>query len=405
MNQNGSPLDLPNGWSARIVKELASINEKNLKKNTACRYIEYIDIDSVEEGVIRKTTNLSLNEAPTRAKRVVQDKDILISSVRPNLKHYCRIKGSKSCTIASTGFVVLTPRKIDSDFLYYSITTNEYTSYLSAIAETSTTAYPSITAEVIAESIVPCPPEKEQKVISKILADLDSKIELNQQMNKTLESTAQAIFKHWFIDFEFPDENGNPYKSSEGEMVDSELGEIPKGWNVEKIAQSIDLRYGKSLRQDRRQEGYVPVFGSNGVVGYNDKHLVEGPGIIIGRKGTVGEVRFSFTDFWPIDTTYYVEVKNGTNITFWYYLLSFLNLDRMNSHSAVPGLNKNQVLDRKSIKPPSSLVNLFGAISAKILEKIDLSQRESTLLVSIRDFLLPKLMSGKIRVPLGDTDE
>ncbi len=76
------------------------------------------------------------------------------------------------------------------------------------------------------------PPLNEQRAIANILGTLDNKIDVNRQMNSTLEQIAQALFKRWFIDFEFPDENGNPYRSSGGRMVDSELGEIPEGWGV-----------------------------------------------------------------------------------------------------------------------------------------------------------------------------
>ena len=97
------------------------------------------------------------------------------------------------------------------------------------------TVYGSVTRDDISKLQFPFPNSIEQEDIAKILSDLDSKIELNQQMNQTLEAIAQAIFKHWFVDFEFPNEKGKPYKSSDGEMVDSELGEIPKGWKVEKL--------------------------------------------------------------------------------------------------------------------------------------------------------------------------
>ena len=94
------------------------------------------------------------------------------------------------------------------------------------------TVFQTITIRTFDELLINVPPLDEQKAIAKILSDLDSKIELNKKMNRTLEAIAQAIFKHWFIDFEFPNEEGKPYKSSGGEMVDSELGRIPKGWEI-----------------------------------------------------------------------------------------------------------------------------------------------------------------------------
>ena len=246
LSENPSKVrSLPEGWTVHSIKEIAHLNRANLNIQMNCPVIHYIDIDSVEEGMIKNIKDIELKSAPSRARRIVHDKDILISSVRPNLRHYCKIRSPRACTVASTGFVVLTAKGIDPDFLYYSITTREFTNYLSAVAETSTTAYPSVTADVIANYSISCPRENEQKAIAKILSDLDSKIELNQKMNKTLEAIAQAIFKRWFIDFEFPNEEEKPYKSSGGEMVDSELGEIPKGWGIRKLGDLGKIVCGK----------------------------------------------------------------------------------------------------------------------------------------------------------------
>mgnify|MGYP004451412023 CR=1 FL=1 len=109
------------------------------------------------------------------------------------------------------------------------------------------------------------------------------------------------------------------------------------------LGDHIELAYGKSLPAAKRRTGAVPVFGSNGQVGTHDESAVDGPGIIVGRKGSVGEVAFSSESFWPIDTTYYVINKQGHNWRFLYYLLRHSGLTGLNSHSAVPGLNREDV--------------------------------------------------------------
>lgn len=106
-------------------------------------------------------------------------------------------------------------------------------------------AQPQFNANVIAELKIPLPSLSEQSAIAKILSGLDDKIELNRQMNKTLESIGQALFKQWFVDFEFPNEKGKPYKSSGGKMVDSELGKIPEGWMIGCLGDFIDFVIGK----------------------------------------------------------------------------------------------------------------------------------------------------------------
>jgi len=244
------------------------------------------------------------------------------------------------------------------------------------------------------------PPITEQKAIAKILSDLDQKIELNRQMNATLEAIGQAIFKHWFVDFEFPNEDGKPYRSSGGEMVDSELGEVPVGWEVKTIGDILELSYGKALKESNRRPGTVPVYGSNGQVGWHDEKLVDGPGIIVGRKGNPGIVTWSHTAFYPIDTTFYVVPKGP--IKSMYYLFHALrqqDLPSLGADSAVPGLNRNMAYMNCMIAPSIKTMKLFDTHLKELYTKVQSNGEQTHTLAAIRDALLPKLMSGKLRVP------
>jgi len=114
-------------------------------------------------------------------------------------------------------------------------------------------------------------------------------------------------------------------------------------WKDTTLGDEIELAYGKSLAAHAREPGPFKVFGSNGCVGHHSSALIDGPGIIVGRKGSLGEVAYCAEPFWPIDTTYYVVNKGGHNWRFLYHLLSDLGLTQLNSHSAVPGLNREDV--------------------------------------------------------------
>src|SRR3989344_9064943 len=188
--------------------------------------------------------------------------------------------------------------------------------------------------------------ESEQSAIAKILSDLDSKIELNQQMNKTLEAIGQAIFKKWFVDFEFPNEKGNPYKNSGGEMIDSELGEIPKGWKVGKLGDYVETVSGCSytsagLNESKnalvtlksvgvngfREEGFKEYTGE-----YNDKHIVkEGDivvahtdltqdRIILGKPVIVRDFGRYKTMIASMDLSI-IKPKKKLNTSYWFYFL------------------------------------------------------------------------------------
>jgi type I restriction enzyme, S subunit len=117
------------------------------------------------------------------------------------------------------------------------------------------------------------------------------------------------------------------------------------GWDVAPMGSSIGLEYGASLPEHARRPGVVPVMGSNGVVGYHDEALVKGPAIVVGRKGSVGQVNWVESDCFPIDTTYYVEIRqpSSTSMQFLYRLLQISKLDQRSDSSAVPGLNRSAV--------------------------------------------------------------
>ncbi len=394
--------NIPKDWDLSKVGDIARINEVAITKTFPYDEIEYVDIDSVENGIIRNVQRIRLKEAPSRAKRIVKSNDIIISTVRPNLRHFALINQSKPNTIVSTGFAVISAKKVNPKFLYYYLTTEKYTNYLTAIADAHTSAYPSFNPDLIENSLVPLPEREEQDRIAKILFDIDTKIELNQQMNKSLEAIGQALFKHWFVDFEFPNEKGKPYKSSGGKMVDSELGEIPNGWGVKNLGEVIELAYGKGLSENRRKDGKYPVVGSSGIVGFHDEYLVKGPGIVIGRKGTIGEVIWIDRNFFPIDTTFYVISKiDKVNLYYFYYLLLTQDFPKIGSDSAVPGLNRNFAYMNLIIVPPTDLINKFDNICKSLFEMMALKKEEISVLGRVCDSLLPKLMSGQIRVPAG----
>jgi type I restriction enzyme S subunit len=131
--------------------------------------------------------------------------------------------------VTDNAIFCLTNKDTDLKFLFYVLKTIPIRDMAGGSAQ------PLINQEILNNITITCPPLPEQQKIASILSAFDDKIELNNEMNKTLEEIAQAIFKHWFIDFEFPNENGEPYKSSGGEFVDSELGPIPKGWRINTI--------------------------------------------------------------------------------------------------------------------------------------------------------------------------
>jgi very-short-patch-repair endonuclease len=181
-------------------------------------------------------------------------------------------------------------------------------------------------------------------------------------------------------------------------MEDSELGEIPEGWAPIRIDTLLELAYGKALKKTDRINGNYPVYGSGGINGTHNKPLVSGPGIIVGRKGTVGSIYWEQQDYYPIDTVFYVKPRVGTSLEFCFYLLQTLGLSEMNTDAAVPGLNRNNVYRLEVPNYPEALITYFTRITSGFVNQISSNKSENTILSKTRDTLLPKLLSGEINL-------
>jgi len=284
-----------------------------------------------------------------------------------------------------------------SKFIYYCMASPSFQSELKNRA-TGTTVFGLRQPELLkCELEVPDYPT--QVKIASILSSLDNKIELNTRMNKVLEEIARALFHRWFVEFEFPNAEGKPYKSAGGKMVESEMGMVPEGWKVGKVGDIIELSYGKPLKEENRSGNGFPVFGSNGVVGWHNEWMVAGPGIIVGRKGNAGTVTWSHENFFPIDTTFYVVSKmNSGCVHYLYFLLQSLKLSHLSADSAVPGMNRNAALAQIILIPDIHTIIDFEILVSSLFSQMRLLKIENMNLIGMRDTLLPKLMNGEIDV-------
>lgn len=219
--------------------------------------------------------------------------------------------------------------------------------------------------------------------------------------------------KSWFVDFDpvharaegrapagmdaetaalFPD----GFEEKEGRIV-------PRGWWMETIGDVLELAYGKALKEDCRKPGKIPAFGSNGEVGWHDEKLADGPGIIVGRKGNPGIVAWSPTDFFSIDTTFFVQPKGSCKSMFYlFHSLRNQDLASLGAGPAVPGLNRNLAYMSQMLVPSAKVLESFDKHISILCEKIQAKDVQSQDIAAIRDALLPKLLSGKISV--GDAE-
>lgn len=388
------------------VSELCSINEISLKTNHKLKYINYLDTSNLTEGKIDTIKLLYPNEdkIPSRAKRIVRHNDILYSTVRPVQKHYGFIKNPIDNLICSTGFVVLSPNnKVDPYFLYKYLTQEKIISKLQSIAETSTTTYPSIKPSDIGNLELNLPNLKEQQFVSNILYSLDYKIEINNKINNNLEELAQTLYKHWFVDFEFPNEEGLPYKSSGGEMVDSELGNIPEGWIIYNQGDFSPVITGKKNANIATSNGDYKFFTCGQEPLLTDDFSFDAEAILVAGNGDFN-VKYYRGKFEAYQRTY-VLIPHISKLTPLLYFSIKNNLNEITKGhrgSVIKFITKGDLENYKLALPIKEKLLALSSVFTTILNKITTIKEENEKLANIRDLLLPKLMSGEIRVPVEE---
>jgi type I restriction enzyme, S subunit len=286
-------------------------------------------------------------------------------------------------------FVVTETGKVDRGFLFFSMLDPDRKKTMESYAYG--VAQPNISPDLIHKVRIPLPPLAVQRKVAAVLGAYDELIENNLRRIEILEEMAQAVYREWFVNFRFPGHEA-------AGLVDSPLGPIPDGWLASKLGDHVLLAYGKALKRADRQPGPIPVFGSSGVIGYHDQALVDGPGIVVGRKGNVGSIHWSDGDFFPIDTTFYVV----SDLPLAYLLYNLRNQRFLNSDAAVPGLNRNQALSNPFIAPAADVLEAFSRILGPMTTLNHNLRLQNVNLRETRDLLLPKLVSGEI--DLSDLD-
>ena len=371
-------------WKECKLGDVVEINQNSFSEKENWLFVNYLDTGSITENKISEIQYINLidEKLPSRAKRKVKKNSIIYSTVRPNQKHFGIIKSFPENFLVSTGFAVLDVNKKIAfpDFVYYYLIQNENTESLHAIAEQTTSAYPAIKPSDIADISIILPPLATQQKIAQILSSLDDKIELNNKINDNLEQQAQAIFKSWFVDFE-------PFG-----------GVMPEGWRMGKLSDLITVKYGKDHK--KLEDGSYPVYGSGGIMRYVDKFLYDKESVLIPRKGTLNNVFYINEPFWSVDTMFYTEMTKENLAKFVYFFVKGKDLNSMNAGSAVPSMTTEILNAIEVVIPSDEYLEKFENIVSPMFKQIKQCIIENENLASIRDTLLPKLMSGEIGVEL-----
>ncbi|UTH37699.1 restriction endonuclease subunit S [Pseudomonas sp. KHPS1] len=248
-----------------------------------------------------------------------------------------------------------------------------------------------------------------QRVIGDFYFTVSERITLLRETNATLEAIAQALFKSWFVDFDpvrakaegcQPEGMNAPTAALfPDSFEESELGLVPKGWEIGQLQGLLVLQRGFDLPAAERTEGQYPLIAASGPSGTHHIAMAKGPGVITGRSGVLGKVFLTLEDYWPLNTTLWVKEFKRATPCFAFQLLKLLDFGSFNAGSAVPTLNRNHIHSLKYVLPPVELVGAYEDAALVIHERVLENNRQAQTLTQLRDTVLPRLISGQLRLP------
>ena len=384
--------------------------------------IIYLDTSSITENVISATCVVATHEAPSRAQRRVEKNTILYSTVRPRLKHYGILSSPETNLIVSTGFVTIDVKSeflnsVDARFLFLLLTQPHITAYIATIADSAVSAYPSFNPSDISALEFEFPEMNIQKHIADIWEHYDRKIGLNRQINDNLEAMAKQLYDYWFVQFDFPNDEGKPYKSSGGAMVWNEKlkREIPQGWGTQNLADCLKLKTERVNSKDIKDtDNYTPIEviprkqmslhetvalenAMSGICRYSRRNI-----LLSNRRVYFHKVCIAPFDGLTRDTVLVLEPYNSGNLGYLYETVfadEFILFATKHSYgSEQPVLSWTAAQKFNVLRPSNSIDKKYSEIVDSIIESVLNNQIEIIKLTKQRDELLPLLMNGQATV-------
>lgn len=325
-------------------------------------------------------------------------------------------------TVDTLFYTIVNEEIVYPKFIYYYLSQIDFNYYNEG------TTIPSLRTQTLNQIILNLPDLKYQAKILKMVNPIEERIELNNSIISNLEELAQTLFKRWFVDFEFPNEEGKPYKSSGGKMVESELGMIPEGWGIGHFGELYSVKSGYAFKSSWWSEAGVPVIKikdiENNTINKDDLSFVDfekrdlasnfkvnSGDILIALTGATAG-KFALIPKFDIDLLVNQRVGkfyyNDDNLSVSHsaYLFGLLlqkkfvnRIIDLGSGSAQSNISPTNIAKMKVVLPDKRYFNMFNAEFSGLIKFITELSYENEKLIDIRDTLLPKLLSGEIELP------
>jgi type I restriction enzyme, S subunit len=381
-----------------------------------------INTSDVENGVMGSGTLTSVDELKGQFKKTIVKDDILFSEIRPANRRFAKVTTEDTKDyVVSTKLMVLRKynEDVDLEYFYYCLTNQPFLDILQRRAENRIGSFPQITFDLLSEYAFPIPPISEQKRISSVIATLDKKIALNRAINQNLEAMAKLLYDYWFVQFDFPNEEGKPYKSSGGEMLwnDKLKRNIPVGWHCGNLFEIAVFTNGLACQKFRPKDDEVPL----PVIKIREMH----DGISVDTEEVTsnipesvkvynGDVLFSWSASLEVMLWAYglgglnqhifkVTSANDFPKSFYYFqLLDYVDVFKKmaEARKTTMGHITQDHLQQSTIAIPDNkdIADKFEELISPIFRQIVKLQEEISNLIKQRDELLPLLMNGQITI-------
>ena len=359
-----------NTWTRRRLDELCRVTRGASPRPIiewiapeGIPWIKISDASAANSRTITQTAEFIKPDGARHSVRVLPGDLIVSNSATPGIPKFV---GMNACI--HDGWLLLRDfHGVIAEFLYYRVVLDR----VALIQQGNGSVFTNLKTDILKSHIIDVPPISEQRAISATLGALDDKIESNRRACDLL----------WSL-------TGASWEKLTGEASVRPLGEV------------LELVYGKSLPAVKRTHGSVPVYGSNGITGWHNVSLVAGPVVVVGRKGSIGEVHWSHVSAFPIDTTFYVRSRDNYPLVACYLALRKAGLQSMNSDSAIPGLNRDRALRVKVTLPVLREATVWARNANLLVTQIAAIEEQTVTLETLRNDLLPELLSGRLRVAI-----
>ena len=384
--------------------EISGVDKKSVDGETPVRLCNFVDVyrnwaitqKLSENFMIASAKETEIAKCSIHKGKVAITKD---SETRDDIGIPAYIADDFDNVLLGYHCALITPNDdvLDGKYLNAFMHTRYIQKYFENNASGSGQRY-TLSNETIFQIPILLPSLEVQKAIGNLLSNIDRKIELNRQINDNLEKMAKQLYDYWFVQFDFPNENGRPYKSSGGAMVWNEKlkREIPKEWDNCTLEYYLIIKNGRDHKH--LGNGIYPVYGSGGEIRKVDSFIYSGESILMPRKGSLNNIMYVNDAFWSVDTMFYSEMKQPHCAKYVFYSIKDIDFTRWDSGTGVPSMTSSTLYSILLVKPDADSLAKFDEIITPLFLMIKKNEMQIVELTKQRDDLLPLLMNGQASV-------